>query len=170
MQTEIGQRTLERHESDALDNHVAPGIGQDLFLDPVATINGGIPNSIRRNAGLHLGDLGACVPLFLREVRLPIRHDEAEIASAGVVDARVVDLIQNPVAQREPDTALSTDGRAHATLCARRPPSGKTRPARGERLRVFSHARPPPLGAECIATRPLVIRVVTMETVTERPD
>ena len=134
VQAEISQRALERHETDALEHHVAPWVGQHLFLDPIATINGRVPNPIRRNAGRHLRRLGAGIPLFFREVRLPIGHDETKVARARVIDAWIVDLVENPVAQREPDTAVATDGRAEAALRTRRPARRNTRPARGKGL------------------------------------
>jgi hypothetical protein len=61
----------------------------------------------RRSAGM-LGstcDVSECAsPLLLGDVR----HDEAEIAGAGVVDAWIVSLAKNAVAQCEPDTTVST--------------------------------------------------------------
>ena len=134
VQPEVSQRALERHETDALEHDVAPGIGQDLLLDPIATINRRVPNPIRRNARRHLRGLGAGIPLFFGEVGLPIGHDEPEIARARVIDARIVDLVENPVAQREPDTAVATDRRAEAALRTRRPARRNTRPARGKRI------------------------------------
>ena len=49
-----------------------------------------------------------------------------------MIDAWIVDLVENPVAQREPDTTVATDSRAEAALGARRPARRNPRPARGE--------------------------------------
>ena len=57
-----------------------------------------------------------------------------------MIDARVVDLVENPVAQREPDTAVAADGCAEAAFRARRPAGRNTRPARSKGVRIFSHA------------------------------
>ena len=38
------------HEANALENDVPPRIGQDLFLDPIAAVNGRVVNPICRNA------------------------------------------------------------------------------------------------------------------------
>ena len=70
---------------------------------------------------------------------IQIGHDETEIAGACDIDARVVDLIENSMAQREPDTAVAADRCTQAALRTRRPSCGNTRPARGKRPRVFSH-------------------------------
>ena len=54
VQTEIGERALERHETHALEDDVAPGISQDLFLDPIAAVGGSVLNPVCRNAGRDL--------------------------------------------------------------------------------------------------------------------
>ena len=138
VQAEISQRALERHETDALEHHVAPGIGQYLLLDSIATINGRVPNPIRRNARRHLRRLGAGIPLFLREECLPIGHDETEVARARVIDAWVVDLVEDPVAQREPHPAVATHSGTEAALRTRRPACRNSRPARGEGVFHYS--------------------------------
>ena len=50
VEMEISERALERHEPNALENDVAPRIGQDLFLDPIAAVSGRVVNPICRNA------------------------------------------------------------------------------------------------------------------------
>src|SRR5687767_4990217 len=132
VQAEISQRALKRHETDALQHHVAPRIGQDLLLDSITTINGRVANPVGKNAGLHLQRLRAGIPLFLGEERLAISHDETKVARARVIDAWVVDLVEDPVAQREPDAALATHSGAQTALRARRPARRNTRPTRGK--------------------------------------
>ena len=72
---------------------------------------------------------------------MPVRDDETEIAGARVIDARVVDLVEDAVAQREPDATVATDGSADAAFRARRPACGEPGPARGERLNCSARAR-----------------------------
>src|SRR5688572_9561852 len=84
------------------------------------------------------------IALFFRKIRQAIRDDEAEVAGAGVTDARVVHLIENAVTQGEPHPALAADGRTEAALRAPGPPSGNTRPARGKRL--LNHVNTSPYG------------------------
>src|SRR6185503_10035628 len=74
------------------------------------------------------------IPLFFRKVRRAIGDDEAEVASAGVIDAGVIHLIENAVAQSEPHAAFAADGRAEAGFRAAGPTSRNTRPAGGEFL------------------------------------
>src|SRR4026207_1063296 len=65
VQTKIGQRALEWHETDALEHHVPPGIGQYFLLDPIATVKRRIPNPIGKNARRPLPRLRTRIPLFL---------------------------------------------------------------------------------------------------------
>ena len=130
VEAEIRERALERHEPHALQRDVAKRIGQHLFLDAIAAVNGRVANLVRRYAERDLRRLGPGIPLFLGEVRSTIGHDEPEVARARAIDARVVDLVENPVTQREPDMAVATDGRPEAALRARRPARRNPRPAR----------------------------------------
>src|SRR5688572_10935728 len=81
------------------------------------------------------------VALLLREVRVPIRHDEAEVAGARVIDTRVVDLVEDAVAQCEPHSAVATDSSADPGFRARSPAGRETRPPRGERFSPSGAAR-----------------------------
>src|SRR6185503_14848003 len=133
---------LERHEADALKHHVAPGIGQYLLLNAIATINGRVPNLIRKDAWRHLRRLGAGISLFFRKECLPIGHDETKIARACMIDAWIVDLVEDPVAQREPDAAFATHSGTEAALRTRRPARRNTRPSRSKGLcHDLSHSK-----------------------------
>src|SRR6185437_12272067 len=67
--------------------------------------------------------------LFL-EIIATIGNDEAEIARASIIDARVIDLIENAVAEGVPDAALRRQRCADRTLgagCPARRNAGTTR-------------------------------------------
>ena len=64
VQTEISQRALKRNETDALEHHVAPGIGLYFLLNAIATINGRVPNAISKNPWRHLPRLRTRIPLL----------------------------------------------------------------------------------------------------------
>ena len=68
--------------------------------------------------------------LFLREERVAVGDDQAEIARAGLVDAGKINLVENSVAEREPDAAVQIERCAHAGLGARSPARFDSRPAR----------------------------------------
>jgi hypothetical protein len=54
VQAEISKRALERHETNPLRQHVAPGVGQYFLFDAIPSITGRVVNPIRRNAWRHL--------------------------------------------------------------------------------------------------------------------
>ena len=51
VEVEICERASERHEPHALQHDVAPRIGQDLFLDAIAAVNGRVANLVCRHTG-----------------------------------------------------------------------------------------------------------------------
>src|SRR5690349_20631510 len=74
-------------------------------------------------------DLRPSETFLFREVLCAVRDDQAEIARARGVDARVIDLVQNSVADGEPHAAVAAERRAHTARCARRPPRLDARPS-----------------------------------------
>jgi len=78
----------------------------------------------QRNAVLEGGNGMAGVTLLLGEKAVRPADDQAEIAGAGVVDARIVDLVEDAVADREPDAAGRRERGADAALGARGPARG----------------------------------------------
>src|SRR5687767_6570435 len=82
--------------------------------------------------------------LFFGKVRQTIRDDEAQVSGAGMINPRVVHLVENAVAQSEPHTAFAADGGTEAALRASGPTSWNTRPAGCELL--LNHAPPSPCG------------------------
>ena len=86
-----------------------------------------------------------------------------------MIDARIVDLVEDAVAQREPDATVATDGSADAALGARRPARREAGPARGERLRLFGSARNRADGVASVVTKSSLIRADRNVKVTWRP-
>src|SRR5678816_1120658 len=70
--------------------------------------------------GNHL-DAAGRVPLLFREEVGPVRDEEPEVTRIRLVDAWVIDLVENSVRHREPHATPRADGRAHAALDARGP-------------------------------------------------
>jgi hypothetical protein len=98
VQPKIGQPPAKGHETNALKHDVAPRVGKHFLLDAIASVDSGVVNPIRRNAGGYRRCLGKRIPLFFREVGLAIRDDKAQVACARVVDAWIVNLVENPMA------------------------------------------------------------------------
>src|SRR5690242_4062881 len=60
-------------------------------------------------------------------------------ARACMIDAGIVDLVENPVTRREPDTTVAADRDAEAALRARSPPCRNARPSRRKHVRFLTH-------------------------------
>ena len=102
----IGELSLQRFEANLLQNHVAVRIGEDLLVNPVAATAIGVGQFKGGDAGLEGLVLEGAMPFFLGEEVPSVGDDEAEVASASLIDPREVNLIQNAVAGGEPDLAV----------------------------------------------------------------
>ena len=117
----VGQDALLRGESDLLQYGVAMGIGQGLLLDAVTTVPADVDQLERRDALGEPVNAGVGVTLLLRKERRAVRDEQPHVAYAGLVDARIIDLVENAVAEREPNVTVGAERRAHADLGARGP-------------------------------------------------
>lgn len=63
---------------------------------------------------------------------MTVRDDQPRVASAGLIDPRIVNFVEDAIANREPDTAEKITRAAHRTFAARRPVILR---ARGDRER-----------------------------------
>ena len=84
-------------ELDALQDHVAAWIGEHELFDSIAVAGTAAGDDERRHS---VGDrlVGAVRVTFLfGEETVPIGDDEPEIAGASLIDARKVDLVEDPM-------------------------------------------------------------------------
>ena len=120
----------QRLEIDSLQYHVAMRIAENFLANPVTAVKARIGELEDRDARFEGDILKGAVALFFREVAAPIRDDQSQIASAGLIDAREVDLVQDSVTERIPDTAMRVESCANARLGAGSPARRDSRPAR----------------------------------------
>lgn len=90
--------------------------------------------------------------LLFGEKIAAVGDNEAEVASARLVDARVIDFIEDPVAESEPDTAMTGQSGAGAGLRAGGPTRLDAGPAGGV-LDLVGQCDNPCLGGVLIALR-----------------
>ncbi len=143
-QAVVGDVADQRLEGHLLDQHLAARIGDDLLLDAPAPVLRRVEQVIGRHAVLEHADLVVGVALLLGEIAVRGGDEEAEVARAGGIDARIVDLVEDAVAEREPQPARRRAGGADAHLGARRPARRAAGPARRRDGVVLRHGRSPP--------------------------
>ena len=131
--------TLQRQEPNFLQNNIAIRVSEHFFLDLVAPLDRCIRQAVQRNSRLPRTDLEAAIPLLFRKELLPIGNKEFLITCAGLVHSREVNLIQNAVAQCEPDTALRRQRGTHSALGARSPTRRDSGPTRSRSFQPVAH-------------------------------
>jgi hypothetical protein len=131
MQVIIRQGALSRAEPDSPQYGVPPGIGHNLLFDLVATLAAGVKQPEGRHPVCQPLHLMIGITLFLGEKVSAVGDNQTHVAGAGLVNARVVNLVENAVAQGEPNTALVAECRTHAGLGAGCPARRNSRTAGG---------------------------------------
>src|SRR5580692_12612787 len=126
----VRERSAERNEADSLEHHVAIGIGQHFFFDPVPSLNLCIDQLEGRNTGRYRNIFERAVTFLFREVTSSVGDDQSHVAGTRLVHPRVINLVQNAVAGCEPHLAVLIQGCAHPTLRARCPARRNARPSR----------------------------------------
>src|SRR2546422_4828727 len=96
-------------------------IGENVFYDPVAALTLRICQAVKETIALRIFDQVIQVALFLVAKRFAITDQKLKVASVRLIDAWIVNLIDDAVTQREPEAATGMIGRAHAFFCARSP-------------------------------------------------
>ncbi len=119
-------------ETDALEEHGAGRVREDLLLDSVAALPAGVLHAVERDALLGEGDGALGVALLLREKGFPVGDDELEVPDAGRIEPGKVDLVHDAVAQRVPERAGAPRRGADAALGAGGPGGRDARPTGGE--------------------------------------
>jgi len=118
----IARLALQRDEPDALQERVARRVGENLLLDPIAALPARIRQSIRGDSlrEILLDRLG--VPLLFREEPTGTGHDQSQVSSAREVRVGIIDLVEDAVAEGDPDPAGSCRRAPDPALGARCPP------------------------------------------------
>ena len=97
------------------------GIG-DYFLDqPVASLSIAVCQPVIQSAAFRVFDFVVKVAFFLMAERLTVGDQELQVTRVRAIDGRIVDLIDNSVAQRKPSMAASMIGGPDPLLAAGRP-------------------------------------------------
>ena len=106
-------------------------IREDVFYEPVATVGLRIRQTIKEAIALRVFDQVIQVALFLVAERFAIAYEKLKVARVWLIDAWIINLIDDPVTEREPEAATGMIGRAHAFLRARSPARLDSRRTKG---------------------------------------
>src|SRR5579863_76460 len=126
----VGYGASERLKRYALKHDVAARIGEHQFFDPITTLVTDTADDKRRHAFGDRMNGTLRIALLFREETMPIGNDEAQIPRACLIDPRIVDLVEDAVAQREPDSALRLQRGTDTAFGARCPSRIAARPPR----------------------------------------
>src|ERR1700730_7370452 len=139
VQVVIGELPLQGLETNLLKHYITVGVGEHLLVDAVASAHAGISQLKPWNAGVKGAVFKSTMTLFFRKKLAAIGDDEPKIASTSLVDTRVVNFVQDAVAESEPNFAVLVEGRADPAFGARGPAGSNPRPAGSVTCGRISH-------------------------------
>src|ERR1700722_3452168 len=118
----------------------AMGVGANLLDEPISALALGIGHAVEEAGPLRVLDLVLEVDLFFVAERFAVGDEKLEVARVGLIDGGIINLVDNAVAQREPDPATGVIGRAESLLGAGGPARFDARRAEGRCVVAGRHA------------------------------
>src|SRR6266850_855681 len=115
------------------------GIGNDILDDSVPASRFGVGEPIVESALFRIfNPMVQIAPLLVAE-GFSIRNEQLKIARIGTIDIGIINLINNAVAQSEPDPAAGMVSSADALFGAARPARFGARSAKSQRVVRMIH-------------------------------
>ena len=96
-------------------------VREHVFYEPVAALTLRIGKAVKETITLRVFDQVIQIALFLVAKCFAIANEKLKVARVRLIDARIVNLIDDAVTEREPETATGVIGRTHAFFRARSP-------------------------------------------------
>src|SRR6266571_766876 len=96
-------------------------IRKHVFYETVTTVRIGIRETIKEAIALRIFDKVIKIALFFMTETFTVADEKLKVARVWLVDMRIINLIDDAVAEREPQTATGMIRCAHAFLRARSP-------------------------------------------------
>src|ERR1044072_5206088 len=97
------------------------GVREHFLYDAVTAARLRIDEAIERTIALRVLDAMIQVALLFVAECFAIADEKLKIASIGTIDVRIINLVDDPMAECEPKPATAVVSRAHALLCAGSP-------------------------------------------------
>ena len=139
VQAIVRELALQGFEANLLQYHTSVGIAQNFLVNPIPSRDLRIRQFKGWNSRLEWAVLKCAMPFLFREEVAAIGHNESQVACAGLINAREVDLIEDPVTDGEPYFAVLIERGTCARLGARRPARRDARPSGRIAYRGVSH-------------------------------
>src|ERR1041385_5579148 len=96
-------------------------IRKHMLYDAIAAVRFRIGEAVERAIALRVLDAVIQVTLLLVAECFAVADEKLKIARIGTIDVRIINLVDDPMAEREPKPATGVIGRAYALLCAGSP-------------------------------------------------
>src|SRR5438093_10818096 len=96
-------------------------VREDVFYEPVAVLTFRICEAVKEAIALRIFDQMIQVALFLVTKCFAITDEKLKVARVRLIGARIVNLVDDAVAEREPKTATRMIGRTDSFFRARSP-------------------------------------------------
>src|SRR5439155_23711977 len=96
-------------------------IGQHIFYQTIAAARVRVCETIEQAVALRIIDRVIEIALFFVAKRLPVADEKLKVPRVRSIDMRIIDFVDDAVAEREPDTATGVIRRAYAFFRAGSP-------------------------------------------------
>src|SRR5689334_15462765 len=114
-------------------------VGQNVFYEAIASIGFGIGEPVKNTIPFRVFDPVIQVALFLVAKRCSVADEKLKIACIGLVDGRVIDFIDDAVAEREPNPTARMIRSAQTLLGAGGPAGLNSRGTKGNAVSTWIH-------------------------------
>ena len=119
------QRFIEHFDFGMHEQHRAMRIGEHVLDQPIAAAGFRIGEAVKEAIALRVFDRVIQVALFLVAKRFAIADEKLKVARVRLIDVRIVNLVDDAVAEREPER-----GNWYDRPCPRLPSRSKSSAAR----------------------------------------
>src|SRR6266536_6282859 len=96
-------------------------IGEDMFYEAIAAARFRIRKAVKKAIALGVIDRVIQVAFFLVAKRFAVSYEKLKVACVRLIDMRIINLVQDAVAQSKPNAATGMISSTHAFFGARSP-------------------------------------------------
>ena len=91
-------------------------IGEDIFYNAIAAARLRIRETVKQAIAFRVIDRVIQVAFFLMAKRFAVTYEKLKVTRVRLIDMRIINLVQDAVAQSEPNTATGVIRCAHAAV------------------------------------------------------